>query len=397
MQEVLADGAVNSAPAQKLGRAARRILYVQYTNPCGYPPLLHSAEIFASRGWEVLFLGTQSLGFETSRPPVRPGVRFQHLNYCAAGWKRALQYFWFCFWCLFWTLRWKPDWIYASDPLACLPALLVRIFQRVRVVYHEHDSPALDGAAAGGWFFRLCLWARRKIARKAEFCILPNENRARAFQRQTGTGKEVKVVWNTPLRSEVSEPKQYPQGCLKLLYHGSVVPARVPLSVIQAMKKVGYPVLLRVVGYETLSSVGYMEQLRRTAQELGIPEALEFGRVLERDELMAHCQAYDAGLAMVHASRDPNLADLLGASNKVFDYMACGLALLIPQAPGWQPFLPYGVACDPTDADSIAGALRYLCEHPAEMRAMGERGRQRILEQWNYEAHFGPVVELMEA
>ena len=207
----------------------------------------------------------------------------------------------------------------------------------------------------------------------------------------------MKVVWNTPLRSEVAAPKRHTEGRLKLLYHGTVVPARVPLTVIHALKKVGHPVVLRVVGYETLGSLGYMEQLRRTAGELGIPEALELEGVLERGELMAHCQSYDAGLAIVDAPRDPNLVDLVGASNKLFDYMACGLALLLPETSVWQAFLPYGTACDPADADSIAGALRYFCEHPAEMRLMGERGRQRILEQWNYETCFRPVLELMEA
>jgi glycosyltransferase involved in cell wall biosynthesis len=88
---------------------------------------------------------------------------------------------------------------------------------------------------------------------------------------------------------------------------------------------------------------------------------------------------------------------MFGASNKVFDYLACGLALLVHEAPGWQESLSFGLACDPADADSIARALRYFCEHPAEMRAMGERGRQRILEQWNYETHFSPVLEMIEA
>jgi glycosyltransferase involved in cell wall biosynthesis len=395
MQEVLADGSVNPPQELKLRQTARRILYVQYTNPCGYPPVLHSAEILAARGWEVLFLGTQALGFETRRPPVRPGIRFKHLAYSDSGLKRALQYPWFCIWCLFWTLRWRPAWVYASDMTACIPVLLLRVFAGARCVYHEHDSP--DSTDAAGWWARVCLWARHKTARMAEFCILPNENRAHKFQKQTGTSKEVKVVWNTPLRSEVSGPKRHPEGCLKLLYHGSVVPARVPLTVIHAMKKVGHPVVLRVVGYETIGSLGYVEQLRRTAVELGIPEALEFEGVLERGELMAHCQFHDIGLAIVHAPRDRNLVDLFGASNKVFDYMACGLALLLPETSAWQACLPYGRACDPADADSIAGALRYFCEHPTEMRLMGERGRQRILEQWNYETDFRPVLELLEA
>jgi MFS family permease len=33
-----------------------RVLYIQYTNPAGYPPLQHSSRILASAGWQVLFL-----------------------------------------------------------------------------------------------------------------------------------------------------------------------------------------------------------------------------------------------------------------------------------------------------------------------------------------------------
>ena len=36
---------------------ARRILYIQYTNPAGYPPLEHSSRLLAARGWVVVFLG----------------------------------------------------------------------------------------------------------------------------------------------------------------------------------------------------------------------------------------------------------------------------------------------------------------------------------------------------
>jgi len=378
----------------------RRILYLQYTNPCAYPPLLHSCEILARRGWEVLLLGRHSLGFETSRPPDFPGVRFQYLPYYASGWKQKLQYLWFSLWCLWWARRYRPAWIYASDLSSCLPALLVHTLWGTRIIYHEHDSPAPAGEKGRlSLSARIFLWARRKIAGIAQFCIIPNEKRVEAFRAQTGTAREVKVVWNTPLRNEVSPPKAPAQGRLKLLYHGSIGPARLPLAVIHALKKIGYPVTLRVAGYETLSSLGYVAQLERTARELGIGECLEFvGFLPQRSDLMDHCQSCDVGLALVPQSvRDPNLVHLFGASNKAFDYMSAGLALLIPQMPGWEALLPYGVACDPLDADSIAAGIRYYCENPAQMRAMGERGRQRILEQWNYEKDFGPVLDVMES
>jgi glycosyltransferase involved in cell wall biosynthesis len=391
-------GTLESSAVKRSGQS-RRILYIQYTEPCGYPPLLHSAEILAGRGWEVLFLGTQALELQSCIPPDLPKVRFQYLRYCPPGWRQKLHYMRFCFWCVFWTLRWSPAWIYASDVPSCIPALMAHLLCRTKILYHEHDEPA--GASNGfisSLLSRAFLWARRKASHVGEVCVIPNENRANAFKLQTATSREVKVVWNTPLRNEVSSPKPRPQGSLKLLYHGSINSTRLPNTVIHAIKRVGYPVVLRVVGYETIGSRGYTAELQGLAASLGIPECLEFvGFLRGRSDLIEHCRSCDIGLALLpRSARDPNLIDMFGASNKVFDYLACGLALLVGEAPGWQESLLYGLACDPADDASIARALRYFCEHPAEMRAMGERGRQRILDQWNYETHFAPVLELIE-
>jgi glycosyltransferase involved in cell wall biosynthesis len=95
---------------------------------------------------------------------------------------------------------------------------------------------------------------------------------------------------------------------------------------------------------------------------------------------------------------NPNLRFLTGASNKVFDYLACGLALLVSDLPDWKQMYVepgYGLACNPNDPASIAAALRWYLDHPVEMREMGDRGRQRILTEWNYETQFKPVKNYM--
>jgi glycosyltransferase involved in cell wall biosynthesis len=57
----------------------------------------------------------------------------------------------------------------------------------------------------------------------------------------------------------------------------------------------------------------------------------------------------------------------------------------------------YGLACDPDDPRSIAAALHWFLEHPVEMRKMGERGRQKIRTEWNYETQFSPVFECISS
>ena len=58
---------------------ARRILYVQYTNPAGYPPLEHSAMILARQGWEVAFAGAGIDTVERLRLPAHPNILVHQL------------------------------------------------------------------------------------------------------------------------------------------------------------------------------------------------------------------------------------------------------------------------------------------------------------------------------
>src|ERR1700691_6128491 len=118
----------------------RRVLYIQYTNPAGYPPLEHSSRILADAGWQVLFLGTGALGAAALRFPPHPNICVRDLNFCPAGWRQKLHYLLFCLWVLGWAMIWRPRWIYASDHLICPVALALTALPGPRVLYHEHDS-----------------------------------------------------------------------------------------------------------------------------------------------------------------------------------------------------------------------------------------------------------------
>jgi glycosyltransferase involved in cell wall biosynthesis len=376
----------------------KRILYIQYTNPAGYPPLEHSSRILAEDGWQVLFLGTGALGADALRFPQHPNVRVRCLDFCRPGWRQKLHYFYFCVWVLGWTLRWHPSWIYASDPLVCPAALLLCSLPWLRVLYHEHDSP--DGPPAGG-FQRLVRWARRQVARRATCCVLPNEVRLERFKAETGRRQDVFCVWNCPSSPEVAPRRAPASGGFWLLYHGSIVPDRLPLAAVSALAALPDRVKLRVIGYETVGCTGYVEQLRERAKQHGIGDRLELVAAMPRFELMERCQQCDAGLAFVPlGTADVNHQAMTGASNKVFDYLACGLALVVSDLPEWRALYVdpgYALPCDPQDAESIARSVRRLVDDPALARSMGERGRRRILAGWNYETCFQPVRQCLEA
>ncbi len=370
---------------------APRIVYVQYADPALYPPLEHSSRIFADRGWKVLFLGIGAWGAPGIHLPPHTGIKVRYLPFCPPGILQKFHYFLFCAWLLFWVVAFRAQWVYCSDPLVCPAARLLSRIPTLRMIYHEHDAPGKqDGAGA------LLMSSRKVIANRAWLNILPNEHRAEQFRMDTGTTRPIQCVWNCPRREEIASPRAAElSDDIWILYHGSLVPDRLPLIVLEALASLPEKIKLRIIGYETIGSVGYTDVIRTRARNLSIPHRIELLKAMPRHQLLTYASASDIGLSfMPMTTSDINMRAMTGASNKAFDYMARGMALLVSELPDWISFFVqpgYALSCDPADAGSIAGALGHMAANPSLIRAMGESARKRVEEEWNYEAQFAPV------
>lgn len=84
--------------------------------------------------------------------------------------------------------------------------------------------------------------------------------------------------------------------------------------------------------------------------------------------------------------------------HKMFDYMAAGLAVLLPKfAVEVAPVIAEsqcGSLIDPADPKDIAAKLDDLLDAPEQMRAMGERGRQAVRDRYNWEAEAERLVDM---
>ena len=381
---------------------SRRLLYVQYTDPAAYPPIEHSSRLFAERGWRVVLLGTGSAGNLDLRLPEHPRILVKNLGFVKGGLRQKLHYAAFLVWTLYWTWRWRPHWVYASDPLVCPVAWAVKRLLNVRVVYHEHDSPG--GGQAHTWFMRQVGAYRARLGREAELCVLPQQQRLQQFLETTGRKKRTFCVWNCPRLEEIkmiADCRLDQGGELILYYHGSINRPRLPEQLIVAASRFKGAVRLQIAGYEAPDSIGYIKQLIRLAGKNGEPELIEaLGTIPRCGNLMATAASAHVGLSLMpRRSQDINLQHMVGASNKAFDYMACGLPLLVTDLAEWvSTFVEpgYGRACNPADPDTIEAALRWYLDHPAERREMGHRCQEKVRREWNYDATFAGVLAEME-
>ena len=374
----------------------RRVLFVQATEPAAYPPLIHASSLMAQAGWEVTFLSAPIEGDRLELPrhprialraiPARPSHVMGKAAYARYAATAAVL-----------ALRLRPHVVYASDPLGAGPGLFAARLARAHLVYHEHDSPSPGSLRPS------IARSRAVAARRAELVIFPNEARARLAQAELGfSADRLRIVWNMPRLAELPALDRRPEEPFVLYYHGSITPDRLPLTVVEAVRRFCGRARLRIAGYEAPGAAGYVQRLLALGDGRNSPGIVDYaGQVPGRADLVATAAYAHVGLALIPChSSDPNLGHMTGASNKPFDYMAAGLALLVSDRPDWCDMFAapgYARACDPTNAASIAAALAWYLDHPAERRAMGASGRAKIAAEWNYDTAFAPVMSALNA
>ncbi len=377
-----------------------RVLYVQYTNPGVYPPIVRGAQLLAESGADVLMLGTRVQGLDALSVDAGDGMRVDLLQPAPEGWRLKAHYARYAAWVAREGAAWRPDWIYASDVLAAPIALMLRAMTGARVVYHEHDAPSPDN---GTWVMRGCLSARRRLAREADIVVAPNEQRARRLSETVAGGRSVLTVWNCPRRpAPATRSERTGAGDqLRIAFCGSINAERIPATVIHAMAAAGAQTTLAIAGYETVGSRGYVRDLIELAGQLGLGERVRYVGAVGPTDLADVCLHSDVGLAfMPVASMDENMRHMVGASNKVFEYLSFGVAPLVTDLPDWRAaFVDTGfaLACRPDNVASVQQALERAAAHRGELRAITERGMTRLMQDWNYETQFAPVLQEMRS
>jgi glycosyltransferase involved in cell wall biosynthesis len=93
----------------------------------------------------------------------------------------------------------------------------------------------------------------------------------------------------------------------------------------------------------------------------------------------------------------PEPLNVNGMPNKLFEYMAAGLPVIVSNFPLWKEIVEgnnCGLTVDPMAPREIARAIGYLIGHPDEAMKMGENGRKAVLEKYNWESEGKKLLEV---
>jgi glycosyltransferase involved in cell wall biosynthesis len=111
-------------------------------------------------------------------------------------------------------------------------------------------------------------------------------------------------------------------------------------------------------------------------------------------EVLSYVRRAQVGVLMTN----PRMAQE-GCSNAIMEYMACGLPVVCGEGGGNREVVvdgKSGFVIPPANPDALAQRIAYLREHEAERLAMGEAGRQRIVETFSLERMVGDFVRIYE-
>lgn len=367
------------------------IQQVFYAEPDRYPPIVNSVQLLTAAGYQTgLFCRHMGGGLTVSWPEHVNVVRIDNRGVSSlreyAGFVREV------------VQRAGRDarLFVGHDMHGFLPAWLLARRYRRPLVYHCHDFA--ENVKGGGRFVKAF---ERSFARTADLIMVPDSERGDRIAEALALKRSPLIVANAPLRQSqatgedllqvlATQGRRYKRIVLR---QGRIGPGHALESTIRsiplwASREWGFV----LVG---LGEPEYVGRLALLASELEVADQLVILPPVSYDEVLRLTPGADVG----HALYEPihvNNRYITTASNKIMEYMAAGLPLLVSDRPSLRTFVEThgcGLTADEAMPGAIAAAINNLLGNPELARRFGEAGKRAFLEEFHYERQFAPVLE----
>jgi len=292
----------------------------------------------------------------------------------------------------------QPAIIYSYDPHAFVGSMLGRMGGRsTPLIFHLHELPEtrnLSWRSLEGWVVRTAI----RGTKSADAVVCPETYRARHWLTASGDSREPIIVPNCPDTSYFHAPADWSETIARryrareVVYVGHASADNGHLEGLRAIARTDGGIRMRVIGsYRPEFGVHF----NSLARELGVVDRVSLDGWLRREDLVARASAASAGLSL-HKPVSKGLEHLGSASNKLFEYAAMGLPVVVPERASYRDFLgdaEWVTYADIDEPESIAHAISSIFADRERYAAMSRAARRAFEEQYNYERVFAPALE----
>lgn len=275
---------------------------------------------------------------------------------------------------------------YDAIPLFAVVLLKKVFFRNNFVWYHNHDMPDIKSCRkySISWF---AAKYEKLFMRKIDVFSLPSEDR-KQFYSDVDFGNFIYYFLpNFPSVKVFKETKQNFNGDkLKILYQGSIAPLRAFEEFAHYIKNSDRSIELNLKGPIRNN---YKVELTNYYKELNKYSALVFHDVTTYSCLVGDMVNYDVGLA-VQLGFDDVRKTLGTASNKIYEYGACGLPIIVTDNEQFRKYLSSEkwVFFYNKDQDNLEAIFGEILSNYEQLSMMA---REAFLTKYNFESYIKNV------
>lgn len=285
------------------------------------------------------------------------------------------------------------------------PTFLVRAARRLRVpiVLDIRDiEPHLWNARFGTRRLsrpvHSLLWAITRWAARRSDAVITVHGPYRDELVDHGVGTPIEIVMNTPdaalidAADDLVSNRSAEPGPFTCSYHGTITSWYAVDDLALAVARLhteGLPVHCQIIG-----DGDFLPAVRSIVEEHGLSSWFRFtNRHIPRFDALGIVAASSCGVV---SATDSELGNFL-LSNKLFEYITLGIPVVAASLQTTRVHFDRSEVTfyDPGDPASLAAALRWVKDHPAEAAEKAERARRR-LETYSWPAQAERYVALLD-
>ena len=286
----------------------------------------------------------------------------------------------------------KPDVIHANDLNALIPAYKAAKKLRCKLVYDSHEVFVENLGIVNHKLIKM-IWAfqEKRLVRKIDLMVCVSNAAAEYFAKKYRIKKPM-VVTNCISAARLITGEVEKATPRQILNHGQFYAGRGYDIMIEASAALKEKKDLQFV----LRGYGVMEpQLRTRAEEMKA-ENVYFAPPVKVEELIPEASRAWVGLAITEAI---SLNFKLSVSNKIFEYAAAGLPVIMSDIPEHR-FLNgkynFGIILEKDTPEELAKAINRLDEDKQLYETCARNARKMSVEV-NWDEQIGMLMETMRA
>ena len=356
-----------------LSSGDKKILFIR-TDACVYDPrILKESSSLRAMGYKVFVFGWDRKG-EFLREESINNVQYRRTRIRAPYGSRSLVFFLPIFWIrVLWEIFLvRPKVIHACDLDALIPALVIKPFSKIAIIYDIFDHFADKIPRISKFFRSIVRHIDITLMGFADVIIVTDSHRLRLLNNKHL--RSISVIMNVPTKRDLPS-KSNNRTSIKLCYSGVIHEHRGLYLIAEAIKN--------LEGVETIFA-GWIPR-KEDADFLRSQKQIRYLGKLQYSDSLELIMDSDIILALY----DPHLPiNLYASSNKIFEAMSARCPVItnkettmsiIVEEEQCGCIIPYG------NVDILRSEIVRLRDTPQLRRELGENGYQAFLAKYNWE------------